>query len=189
MRSTQERLNEILPIIQRDEFLARKGLGNEIGFFIFDYDPEDEMLVRSHIQKLKNGLNNPTSDRRVVEFDLYALLLQILDQQGLLGEMEKLEQEYGTEYLLEGIRSVADPEVYIDIIQSHPKEYEIVFLTGVGRVWPILRSHTVLNNLHHVLDTTPVIMFFPGNYDGVELRLFGRIRDDHYYRAFSLVPR
>lgn len=189
MRTIQERLDEIYPIIQRDEFLARKGLGNEIGFFIFDYDPEDEMLVRAHIKNLKSRLNRPTSNRRVVEFDLYSLLLQILEQQGLLDEMGGLEEEYGTEYILEGIRSVVDPEVYIQIIENHPKDYDIVFLTGVGRVWPILRSHTVLNNLHHVLDTTPVIMFFPGNYDGVELRLFGRIKDDNYYRAFSLVPR
>jgi len=189
MQDIGSRLNQILPKIQEDNFLEQKGLGNEVGFFIFDYDPEDEMLVRSQIEILKNRLNSPTSDRRVVEFNLYEMLLDILKERGLLDKMQKFEQEHGSEYLLEGIRSAVSPEVYIEKIKNHPEDYEIVFLTGVGKVWPVLRSHTVLNNLHHVLDKTPVIMFFPGNYDGVELRLFGRIKDDNYYRAFSLVPR
>jgi hypothetical protein len=40
-----------------------------------------------------------------------------------------------------------------------------------------------------VLDETPVVMFFPGSYDGQELRLFNTLKDDNYYRAFPLVPR
>ena len=91
--------------------------------------------------------------------------------------------------MLEAVRDIASPEVYVQCIESQVEGYDLVFLTGVGRVWPVVRSHTVLNNLHHVLDKTPVIMFFPGRYDGTELRLFGRIKDDNYYRAFSLVPR
>lgn len=189
MATIEERLDQIHEIIQREEFMTHKGLGNEIGFYIFDYDPDDEMLVRAHIKALKNRLNTPSSKRRVVEFDLYSMFLQILDGEGLLSELGPLEEEYGPEYLLEAVRDIASPEVYVQLIEAEEEDYDLVFLTGVGRVWPIVRSHTVLNNLHHVLDKTPVIMFFPGRYDGTELRLFGRIKDDNYYRAFSLVPR
>lgn len=189
MNTIYERLDKILPILIDSKFRENKGLGNEIGFYIFDYDPEDEMLVRAHIQALKNRLNTPSSKRRVVEFDLYSILLKILESENLLTELGSLEAEYGSEYLLEAVRDIASPEVYVQFIESQVEGYDLVFLTGVGRVWPVVRSHTVLNNLHHVLDKTPVIMFFPGRYDGTELRLFGRIKDDNYYRAFSLVPR
>ena len=50
-----------------------------------------------------------------------------------------------------------------------------------------MRSHNILNNLHHVFDQVPVVMFFPGSYDGQTLRLFDRFTDDNYYRAFQLV--
>jgi hypothetical protein len=189
MAAIEERLDAIHGIIQTEEFMTHKGLGNEIGFYIFDYDPEDEMLVRAHIQALKSRLNTPSSNRRVIEFDLYSIFLKILDDERLLTELGPLEEEYGSDYLLEAVRDIASPEVYVQYIESEVEDYDLVFLTGVGRVWPIVRSHTVLNNLHHVLDKTPVIMFFPGRYDGTELRLFGRIKDDNYYRAFSLVPR
>ena len=65
----------------------------------------------------------------------------------------------------------------------------MVFLTGVGKIYPILRSHKILNNLHQVVDNVPVVMFYPGKYDGQELILFGdkEAKDDNYYRAFQLV--
>jgi hypothetical protein len=50
-----------------------------------------------------------------------------------------------------------------------------------------VRSHNVLNNLHQVLDSVPVVMFYPGRYSGQNLQLFGTIKDDNYYRAFPLV--
>ena len=72
---------------------------------------------------------------------------------------------------------------------SDTEDDDIVFLTGVGKVWPIIRSHTVLNNLHRALDKVPVVLFFPGTYDGGSLMLFNEIKDDNYYRAFQLVDK
>ncbi len=189
MQTIEQRLDQIYDIIQRGDFLSRKGLGKEVSFYIFDYDAGDEMLVRTHIKNLKEKLNSPFSMRKVVEFDLYTMLLEIMEKEGVLDEMEALEREYGADYVLEALQDMASPEVYVDLIRKHPKDYDLVFLTGVGKVWPVVRSHNILNNLHDVLEETPVIMFFPGQYDGFELQLFGRIKDDNYYRAFSLVPR
>jgi len=50
-----------------------------------------------------------------------------------------------------------------------------------------VRSHNILNNLQEVIDKKPVIMFFPGKYDGQSLQLFNKFKDDNYYRAFRLV--
>ena len=189
MLNIRERLDKILGIIEAPNFLENKGLGNEIGFYIFDYDPKDELLVRDHVRYLKKVLNNDTSNRKVIEFDLYDILLEFLRREGVLDSLPLLEEEEGTGYLLEALRDVASPEVYVEYIQSIEENYQVVFITGVGKVWPVVRSHNILNNLHHVLDQVPVIMFFPGSYDGAELRLFNRMKDDNYYRAFRLVEK
>ena len=71
--------------------------------------------------------------------------------------------------------------------RDHTPENAVVFLTGIGKCYPILRSHKVLNNLHQAFVRVPVVMFFPGTYDEQELVLFNEIKDDNYYRAFRLV--
>ncbi|KUO78969.1 MAG: hypothetical protein APF81_15605 [Desulfosporosinus sp. BRH_c37] len=189
MSSIRERLAKILEKIQSPAFLANKGLGNEIGFYIFDYDPRAELLVREHIAYLKRSLNSAPSSQRVVEFDLYKMLLDLLRRERVLDDLSQIEDEQGSKYIAEALRDIASPEVYVELIASQVEGSDIVFLTGVGKVWPMVRSHNILNNLHHVLDKVPVIMFFPGNYDGAELRLFNKLKDDNYYRAFRLIEK
>ena len=189
MSVIRERLNKILEKIQSPAFLANKGLGNEIGFYIFDYDPRDELFVREHIAYLKRTLNSEQSNRKIIEFDLYEMILDLLRREGVLEELPQMEEEQGSAYLAEALQDIASPEVYIKLIADQVEGSEIVFLTGVGKVWPMVRSHNILNNLHHVLDKVPVIMFFPGNYDGAELKLFNKLKDDNYYRAFRLIDK
>ncbi len=189
MSLIRARLDKILGKIQSPNFLDNKGLGNEIGFYIFDYDPRDELLVREHLAYLKNALNCETSNRKAVEFDLYDLMLELLNREGVLANLPEMENEQGTQYIFEALRDLASPEVYVELIAKRVAGYDLVFITGVGKVWPIVRSHNILNNLHHVLDKVPVIMFFPGSYDGAELRLFNKLKDDNYYRAFRLIEK
>ena len=77
----------------------------------------------------------------------------------------------------------------MEYIKDRVNGRDIVFLTGIGKVWPIIRSHTILNSLHSIIEDVPLVMFFPGEYDGLELKLFSEIKDDNYYRAFQLVER
>ena len=68
----------------------------------------------------------------------------------------------------------------------------IVLITGVGKAFPVVRSHTILNNLQSIFRRNPVVMMYPGRYEIKEkmtLRLFERLDDDNYYRAFPLVER
>ena len=70
-------------------------------------------------------------------------------------------------------------------------EFSVMFITGVGEVYPWIRSHTVLNNLQSTAKDQPTLMFFPGTYTqslekGASLDLFGRLHDDKYYRAFDI---
>ena len=71
--------------------------------------------------------------------------------------------------------------------EADPKNHDLVILSGVGNAWPLLRSHNLLNNLHSLMEGTPLVMFYPGVYTGQDLQLFGRLKEKNYYRAFQLV--
>lgn len=188
-----KRLDKILPRLQEKSFRENKGLGNEIGFHIFDYDPSDEFIVREHIKFLKNKINTGGTGLYIKEFDLYEIMLEILESKNYLIKTFGMEEEKGSEYSINAIkktlRLTQKNDLVVEYIRSRIESNNIIFLTGVGKVWPIIRSHTVLNTLHSVVEDVPLIMFFPGVYDGLELKLFDEIKDDNYYRAFKLIER
>lgn len=188
-----ERLDKILPRLQERRFRQNKGLGNEIGFYIFDYDPEDELIVRQHIKYLKQKINNQSSDMQIIEFDLYEIILEILEKKNYLRKVFDMEKKRGSEYIFNAVkktlRLTSNNDLVVKYIRERVTTQNIVFLTGVGKAWPIIRSHTILNTLHSVIEDVPLVMFFPGVYSGRELKLFNEIKDDNYYRAFQLVER
>ncbi|HDR7586562.1 MULTISPECIES: DUF1788 domain-containing protein [Bacillus] len=192
MRRINERLDEILPKITDASFRENKGLGNEIGFYIFDYDPKYEMLVREHIVYMQERLKNDSS-LHIREFDLYEVMLEILEEKGYLQKNIDMEQKKGSDFILnatrKALRLTSNNDLVVQYITDRVQPNDIVFLTGVGKVFPIIRSHTILNNLHKAVDKVPLVMFFPGTYDGLELVLFGEIKDDNYYRAFQLIDK
>lgn len=191
MKSIYERLDEITDIICQESFRGNKGLGNEIGYYVFDYEPRYEMLVRDHVQFIKEKINGGNHDFSIKEFDLYEIMIGILDSKGYLEKNFEMEGKRGSEFVFNAtkktLRLTDKNDQMIQYIKDRVGSDDIVFLTGIGKVWPIIRSHTILNNLHSAIDEVPVVMFFPGVYDGLELVLFGEIKDDNYYRAFKLV--
>lgn len=183
-----ERLNKILDRITSDEFLKNKGLGNEIGFYIFDYPPEDELEVRKHVEFVREkAVKN--AGLRVVCINLFELLVGHLKNRGLMDKAIKMQREKGDRKLFEALSGPLDEEKVAAVFteEAKPKEHDVVFVTGVGNAWPLLRSHTLLNNLHSRMEGTPLVVFYPGSYDGQGLSLFGRMKDNNYYRAFRLV--
>nr|WP_156647076.1 DUF1788 domain-containing protein [Lentibacillus sp. JNUCC-1] len=185
-------MDAILPKIKDPSFRQNRGLGNEIGYHIFDYEPQYEMLVRDHIAYLKDQINNdPSSSQRITEFDLYEMVLEILDEKGYLEKNFVMEEKKGSQYVLnatrKALRLTLNNDQIIRYMAERIEPHDIVFITGIGKVFPIIRSHVVLNNLHHAVGQVPVVLFFPGRYDGQELVLFNEIKDDNYYRAFQLV--
>src|SRR5690554_4551848 len=100
-----ERLDRILPTILDKRFRENKGLGNEIGFYIFDYDPKDEMIVREYILFLKKKVNNDSTPFNIREFDLYDIMIEILETKGYLEKAFEMEQKKGTAAVLKPIKS------------------------------------------------------------------------------------
>lgn len=182
MAGLDERLNLIERKISEQSFRENKGLGNEVGYYIFDYDPRDELFVRSHIQYLKDKINNSNKGFQIVEFDLFHLMIQVLDEEGYLEAFFDLEKENGffdmAENLVEtlGLDETNELNLIIGKILENDLDNKVVFLTGVGKCHPIIASHNILNNLHQVFDTSPVILFYPGAYSGQDLNI---CRDIH----------
>lgn len=183
------RLEALPAALSNPEFLANKGIGNEIGFYIFAYDPKEEPIVGAFVPRLLERLEGVEFGLNVTEFNLYRLILDLLEERGLLEQTFELEAKKGSAAVEKALRRIVRPENLIKLIQSRlaGTRPDIVFLTGVGAAFPLVRSHTVLNNLHSVIDQAPLVMFFPGSYDGQELRLFNILKDDNYYRAFPLL--
>jgi hypothetical protein len=191
MKTLNQRLDLIKPRILSPEFRSGHGLGNEINFWIFDYDAEDEMAVRAYVQYLARSIAEEREDVRIVCFDLFDMVVNILNEKGYLGKVLEMEREKRSDAIINPIKKTLRSTLSDDMIVSRicagvKPDKDIAFITGVGKAYPIIRSHTILNNLHSRIDKTPVVMFFPGVYES-ELRLFGEITDDNYYRAFRLV--
>lgn len=191
MLSLEERFDRAEEMIQKPSFRENKGLGNEVGYYVFDYPADRELYVRERINYMIQKNSKSSDDYKIVEFDLYELIINILKDKGYLEKCYDFEKKKGFERVTKSISNMlkitSSDSLIVNYIKDNTPEKAIIFITGIGKCYPILRSHTVLNNLHQVIDNVPVVMFFPGNYDGQELVLFGEIKDDNYYRAFKLV--
>lgn len=193
MAGLDERLNMIEKKISEESFRTNTGLGNEVGYYVFDYDPRQELFVRNHIQYLKDKINNSNRGFHIIEVDLFHLMCKILKEEGYLEAFYELEEENGffdmAESIVEtlGLDETNELNLIVSRILEMDLENGVLFLTGVGKCHPIIASHNILNNLHQVLDSIPVVMFYPGAYSGQDLKLFGTMEGKNYYRAFRLV--
>lgn len=189
--SFDERLNHILPRVTSRDFLESKGLGNEIGFWIFDYPPDRELELRSFLYgTVLPALAKQMPALRADTIDLLQLVTGLLEERKLLDKTIDMQLRKGDDSTLDALRSVLKED---KIAQKIASQYDIpnldlLILTGVGSVYPMVRTHTLLSALHPIMGNTPLLMFFPGRYDGHSLRLFNTLAEDHYYRAFRLVP-
>ena len=186
-----ERLNQIIPRITSRDFLDSKGLGNEIGFWIFDYPPEREMDVRDFFTStVLPALGKQVPSIRAGTVNLLELVSDLLQERNLLEKAMEMQLTKGDESTLAALRSVLKEDKLAQKIaaQFDIANLDLMILTGVGSVYPMLRTHTLLSALHPIMGNTPLLMFFPGKYDGHSLRLFNTLAEDHYYRAFRLIP-
>ncbi|WP_448479843.1 DUF1788 domain-containing protein [Pseudoxanthomonas mexicana] len=186
----RSRLNKIADRLSTDELLSNKGLGNEIGFWIFDYPPERELEVRSFIDGvLLPGMAKRQPALRPAVVNLFNLIIELLEDRKLLGRVLDIQTTKGDAAALTALRPVLKEDKLAERIASQIDfdQVDMLLLTGVGAAYPMLRSHTLLAGLQATMKDKPVVMFYPGRYDGFSLRLFNKLADDHYYRAFRLV--
>lgn len=184
------RLNGIVDRIASPEFLTGSGLGNEIEFYVFDYPPEAEPEVRQYLQFILESLAKKHPSLKVAHINLFRLIIDYLKERNLYDRALEVQRTKGEDALRKALKGPLDEariaRAFVEA--ARPSTNNLVIMTGVGNAWPLLRSHTLLNNLHPLMNGTPLVVFYPGIYDGERLSLFGRLGDNNYYRAFRLVP-
>ena len=188
----QDRLQHLFAVISSQRFRSRQGLGNEVPFFICPYKPEEAVAMERLRRQLVNRLEQ--SGVRTLDINLYDLSIEILKERDIWDRILELEVSVSKEELKELLQGVLDPEAHlVPAIAANMAvtEHEVLFLSGVGEVFPYIRSHNVLNNLQSTAKEKPTVMFFPGAYthsleSGASLDLFARLHDDKYYRAFNI---
>lgn len=175
------------------DFLANKGLGNEAGIFTFCYDPTLELEARRFFRGLKEEaelgkLGNGEVRAEIHERNLYDVLLGIAEDKRILEKLPAQEEKRGQEGLLKQIQRIATPEAFVAAMDwKQHRLGDVLILTGVGEVYPFMRVHNILNNMQSSFRDVPVVVAYPGTFDGGSLSLFGKLKDGNYYRAFDLI--
>lgn len=188
-KSIQDRLRDLRSKVRSHDLSQGGGLGNEVNYHIFDYDPEDEQAVMREVANIAKSLGN------VKVFDIHDIIIEILKEKNYLEKSFELEQKKGSDFVNKAIMRTLKTDskngLIIEKIARGVKKGDIIFLTGIGQSHQIIRAHTLLANLQSVINDTenPVILFYPGSYDGQALSLFNVFPAENYYRAFKLVER
>lgn len=196
-RSPAEEERRVLEVLSSQRFQQMKGLGHEVPFFIWAYPPEWELQAAEAADRIRTTLQT-RQGVTIIAIDLFDLAISMLGERGVLDRLDALEPRRGKRDFQHDLQRMLDPEKHIapaikERLDAQP-DYDILFLTGIGKVFPFIRTHTVLNNLQTVASGRPMLVFFPGEYRqsatlGSALVLFGRLADDQYYRAKNILEQ
>ncbi len=191
--SAKQRVEHLFKVITSQRFLTKQGLGNEVPFFICPFPAEEGLSMNEDRRALVTRITH--AGVKVLDLSLYDLSLGILEERGILDQVLEIEPDSEKSEIRELLQSVLDPTANLipkigEAIADTP--HDVIFLSGVGEVYPYIRSHNVLNNLQSTAKDKPTVLFFPGSYThalatGASLELFGRLHDDKYYRAFNIL--
>jgi hypothetical protein len=195
-RTLPEQEEHLFKVLSGRRFLQMEGLGNEVPFFIYPYPPEDAVAVAEAKRRVKNRLSS--AGVSVFEINLYDLTVELLEARNVWDRVLAAEADQDKAEFREMLQGMLDPEQHIapairERVAAAPG-FDVLFLTGIGEVFPYIRSHNVLNNLQSVVTGKPMLMYFPGRYEqsetlGSSLVLFGRLMDDQYYRAKNILEQ
>ncbi|MHA7209526.1 DUF1788 domain-containing protein [Arthrobacter sp. MDT1-65] len=195
-RSLTSDEKHVYEVLRGMRFLKMEGLSKEVPFFIYHYPPtwsRDVDGLRDRVTtKLRSddGLN-------VVEINLYNLAVQLLRARGVWARVLALEPDMEKTEFRETLQGMLDPHDHLApairiLLDAEPSD--IVFLTGIGEVFPFIRTHTVLENLQSVVTGRPMLAWFPGTYEftqasGHQLRALNLGASDSYYRAKDILEQ
>lgn len=181
----KERLDNLRVEIQKSEFLEGKGLSNEVNIRIFCYAANEEMTVQHFIDQIKTDLS---LDCHLIDCNLYKIFLELCEDADIMDEIPDMEESDGSIFLLEQLHSAIGESEFIEKMQYSPHERgDILLITGVGDVFPFMRVHALLEALQPHFSDIPILVMYPGEFDGHYLKLFDKLKPNDYYRAFNLI--
>ena len=189
----KERAEHLYRVITSERFLTKQGLGNEVPFFICPFPAEEGLTMIEDRLDLIERIGH--AGVTALDLSLYDISLGLLEERGILEDVLAAETDMEKSELRELLQGVLDVHEHLipkiaEAIAARP--HDVIFMSGVGEVYPYIRSHNVLNNLQSTAKDKPTVLFFPGSYThstatGGSLDLFGLLHDDKYYRAFNIL--
>lgn len=164
-----------------------QNLGGELPLFIQQIPVSKQSELTYQANRLVSRLAK--QGKKAIIIDLFDLSVKILDEEGVLQTLLEEEKELDSDAISSTLDSILDiKEVVIprinEIIQEKAPDFTLI--TGVGRVYPFIRSHGILNNIEELANESNLVLFFPGDYNNLQLSLFGIISDENYYRGYNL---
>ncbi|MGQ2373773.1 DUF1788 domain-containing protein [Companilactobacillus zhachilii] len=192
MTETDEKLEHLREKIRTSDFQHSRGLSNEVSYYILAYDPQDEPIVAESITNMKEQLNHETVGVDIIEFNVYDIMWNLIDQMGIRDAVIDMEAEDGIDYLSEQLNNAFEmtesDNKFVKYMKNklEDKTDVVVFVTGIGQIFPLIRAHKILNTMHQIISDIPVVLFYPGKYDSLSLSMFGEAKEDNYYRAFQI---
>lgn len=195
MVSLEKRLDQMEFIIRKPSFRQNKGKANEVSYWVFDYPPEKELEVRERIEYLKNKNEKGTDGFELVVYDLYDLIINHLENKNFIEKCESFEKKGGFSRVATAVQhtlKITDKNnLMVKYIVEHTPKNAVVFLTGIGKCYPLLEAPEVFNkilyNMPQEFAEVPMVLFYPGTYTEQELVVFNELKEDNYYRAFRIV--
>ncbi len=180
-----ERLDNLRTLVETSEFLEGKGLSNEVNIRIFCYDPKDEMTIRHFTDKL---VSDKTLSCHLIEYNLYDVFLSICDDKRITDKIEGLEEKKGKQHLINQFERNINNKAFIAKMRYEPHEPgDVILITGVGAAFPFIRVHALLEAMQPYFSDVPVLVMYPGSYDGRYVKLFNKLEPNPYYRAFNVI--
>lgn len=184
MSDIKERLDQLKKTIQEEDFLKGKGLSNEVNIRLFCYNVKDEMAVRYFADHLEN--ENLSCQIQIV--DLYETFLSICEDKKILNRIPQMEQKRGKAFLEKQFEKSCKPTVFSDkICKNFSRDKDLLMITGVGKVFPFMRVHALLSALQEDFNEKPIVVLYPGSFDGHYVKLFNQLKSNEYYRAFNMI--
>ncbi|MBO0589397.1 DUF1788 domain-containing protein [Sporosarcina sp. E16_8] len=174
--TTYNRLQTMEARINEEGFTTPTGIGSEIPHYILDYPPEDELIVRTYVESLlkRSSLN-------IKEINLFQFLLSMFEDD--IDELLEIAEEEGYGELTQALQTVLeDQNLMVDTFVERVNDAELVFITGVGTVHPFLRSSHLLKKLSNHAFRKAIILFYPGHFTGLELKLFNIFENEDEYQ-------
>lgn len=185
MSNIYEKLDRLKNLIQDQDFLAGKGLSNEVNIRMFCYDPKDEMAVRHFIGQLEN---DKSLNCNLISYNLYHLFLEICEEKNILSKIPEMEEKKGSDFLLNKILKFSTTKAFAEKMQyGQRKNNDVLLLAGVGEVYPFMRVHSLLEELQIGFDNIPIVVLYPGSFNGRSVILFNEFTPNDYYRAFNII--
>jgi hypothetical protein len=188
MSDLQRRLDRIRQRITSPEFLQGRGLGKDVPFYAFDYPAHAEQQVSEHLDWLLEDIARKTNIH-IGNVNVFELAIKQLKVRDLYEKSLKMEATKGVPALMNALKGPLEPgKLSAALMEKFANQkLDMVFLTGVGAAYPLVRTHSLLNNLQPLLGNVPLVLFYPGRFNGQSLQLFGDLQETPYYRAFRLV--